>query len=376
MNETTFKILTTLTENIGNSISINKLTNYINDNYKNSYYNNIYYKIKDLEIDNDIFIDKIGNSSIINLNFDNPILIDLLSQVELRKKEFLLRNYPELKTLILNLEIKFQKDFLLIDSFSIIQPIKYISLNRAEFLIILKDITSDYFSNCSNSEEIEKEIIKNERIKIYQTMDELEKKFNIKLDFLILTKSELLQLIEDNNNNITKDMILNQTILLYPQNYWINIKEILKKNIRLKNDFYINLGKIPKKDYIYNLNRFGYKEIGLDIPDGNNYRLEFIIISILLSKDARKKEAIPILIKKNISSENDLNFELLLFYSKRYNKLNELFAYLIILYEIYEDESLQYPIKILEDLNISPKKINKRAIKEKLRLYYGKREGK
>ena len=209
MNETKFKILTTLTENIGNSISINKLTNYINDNYKNSYYNNIYYKIKDLEIDNDIFIDKIGNSSIINLNFDNPILIDLLSQVELRKKEFLLRNYPELKTLILNLEIKFQKDFLLIDSFSIIQPIKYISLNRAEFLIILKDITSDYFSNCSNSEEIEKEIIKNEKIKLYQTMNELEKKFNIKLDFLILAKNELLQLIEENNNNIIKAMILN-----------------------------------------------------------------------------------------------------------------------------------------------------------------------
>ena len=88
MNETKFKILTTLIQNIGDSISINKLTNCINNNYKNSYYNNIYYKIKDLEIDNDIFIDKIGKSSIINLNFDNPILIDLLSQVELRKKDF------------------------------------------------------------------------------------------------------------------------------------------------------------------------------------------------------------------------------------------------------------------------------------------------
>jgi len=376
MNETKFKILTTLTENIGNSISINKLTKYINKNYNNSYYNSIYYKIKELEINNDIFIDKIGKSSIINLNFDNPILIDLLSQVELRKKEFLLKDYPELKTLILNLEIKFQKNFLLIESFSIIKPIKYISLNRAEFLIILKDISPDYFNNCSNSEEIKKEIIKNEKIKIYQTMYELEKKFNLKLDFLILTNKELLQLIEDNNNNITKDMILNQTILLYPQNYWINIKELLKKNIRLKNNFYINPGKLTKKDFIYNLNKFGYKEIGLDIPDGNNYRLEFIILSILLSNDARKKEAIPILIKKNISSENDLNLELLLFYSKKYNKLQDIFAYLKILYELYKDNSLQYPIRLLENLKISPKRINKQATKEKLRLYYGKTRSK
>ena len=36
MNETNFKIFTTLTENIGNSISINKLTNCINKNYSDN----------------------------------------------------------------------------------------------------------------------------------------------------------------------------------------------------------------------------------------------------------------------------------------------------------------------------------------------------
>ena len=203
-------------------------------------------------------------------------------------------------------------------------------------------------------------------------MNEMEQKYNVKLDFLILNRENFLNFIEGNNNNIIQNMILNQIILLYPQNYWSNVKEIFNKNIRLNNNYKTNPGKISKSDLIYNLNRYGYKEIGSVISEGIDLRLEFIILSILLSKDARKKEAIPILIKKNISSKNDLNFELLLFYLKKYNKLEEIFAYLKILHDLYKDDSLNYPIKILEELKIPPKKINKQAIKEKLRLYYGK----
>ena len=138
MNGSTYKIITTLTNNLGNPISINGLSNKIKEKFESGDYKSIYYQVKNLEKEKYISIEKFGNSSIIIPNFKNYTLFDLLSQIELKKKELFVIKYPEYKPLISELVTRLQKDFFLIDSLSIIEPERNQLLNRAEFIIIIE----------------------------------------------------------------------------------------------------------------------------------------------------------------------------------------------------------------------------------------------
>ena len=87
MDETTFRILDTLSRELGRQISINELTRKIAKQHGSAYYANIYKKLLALNKEGTILIGRIGKSSIISLNFKNYLLIDLLIEMELKKKK-------------------------------------------------------------------------------------------------------------------------------------------------------------------------------------------------------------------------------------------------------------------------------------------------
>jgi len=87
VDETTFRILDTLSRELGRQISINELTRKIAKQHGSAYYANIYKKLLALNKEGTILIGRIGKSSIISLNFKNYLLIDLLIEMELKKKK-------------------------------------------------------------------------------------------------------------------------------------------------------------------------------------------------------------------------------------------------------------------------------------------------
>src|SRR3990170_3380830 len=90
MDKGTIRILDMISSNIGASLSINQLTNQIKGRYGSAYYANIYEKLQDLKNNGLLNLEPIGRSSSIKLNFDNYLLIDTLSGMEIEKKiEFL-----------------------------------------------------------------------------------------------------------------------------------------------------------------------------------------------------------------------------------------------------------------------------------------------
>ncbi|MBU4265996.1 MAG: hypothetical protein L6243_04895 [Candidatus Altiarchaeales archaeon] len=64
MDKTTLMILDELSSNLGRNISIHGLTNELKKDCHKAHYKNIYDKIKELSKNNDIILEKIGNSSI------------------------------------------------------------------------------------------------------------------------------------------------------------------------------------------------------------------------------------------------------------------------------------------------------------------------
>ena len=80
MDTPTLRILETISSNIGDPLSINKLTERIKDIYGSAYYANIYQKLQDLKNEGMLNLELIGKSSNIKLNFQNYLLIDTLAE--------------------------------------------------------------------------------------------------------------------------------------------------------------------------------------------------------------------------------------------------------------------------------------------------------
>jgi hypothetical protein len=356
-----------LTSNLGRNFSIHSLTNEIRKDYNTGYYKNIYDKIIDLNQSNDITLDKVGKSSIIHLNFKNYDLLNLLSQFELIKKREFTKDDKELGMLLLEMNTHFKEGFCTIDSISIINPKRNKSLNRAEFLFIQKDLKP----SGSNGEENIEKICQEEIFGIFEIIRSLEKIHNLKIDYIILPESEFNGLIRETGHNPIKEMISSQIVLTNQENFWLGIKKIFDKGIIIKSAKNINPAKISEEELIYNLSRFGYKELGAEIGAGKDYCIETIITSLLLKKDARRIEAIPILLRKNLERERKPMFNLLIFLARKYNKSGKMLGLLKSLSKYSEDKSLADSIEFMEKIGIIPEEMDEEAIEQKMRLYYG-----
>jgi len=362
MDKTTLMILDELSSNLGRNISIHGLTNELKKDCHKAHYKNIYDKIKELSKNNDIILEKIGNSSIITINFKSYNLLNLLSQLELIKKQQLLENDSELGMLFPEMDTYFKEEFGYINSISIMRSKKNKALNRAEFLFIMKEPGNN--GRCTG------EIIWKEILDIHKIMRNLEKIHNIKLDYLIVRENEFFELIKETAHNPLKEMISAQTVLMYQENYWLEIKKVADEGISIKGIEEINPAKISEKDIIYNLGRFGYKEMGTEMEKGRDFCIETIITSLMLKGDARRIQAIPVILGKNIERGRKPIYNLLIFMAMKYKKSEKLLALLTLTGKLLPNKQITDAIEIMNCISIKPEKIDERGIKQKMEMYY------
>ncbi len=348
MDETTFKILDALAKNLGMPLSINGLTEEIKKFHKTAYYKNIYDRTKRLEREGVVKIRTSGKNSLIELDFSRYLLMDMLTEMELLKKRKILRKNPELGVIFQDMESFFSRGFL-ISSASVIGPENTIPLNRMEFLIILREPADS------------RDMLRKTVLSIHLTMQSLQKHHNIKMDSLIVTERGFLNMPGKEESNPLKEMLLRQTAFHLPQNYWSLLKTAtISEGIK---QWETNPAKISEQDISYNLNRFGYREMGSKIREGRKICLEYIITSILISGDARRMEAIPVMLAKNRTDYNAL-----IFLCGKYGKLGKLLGMLRAMNRVKKNGEAENAIKLLEALKTREEKINA-DIKEKMRLY-------
>lgn len=354
MDEATYRILDILSRNLGRPMSIHELTGRIEETYGGAYYANVHEKVSELVQENIITLSKAGRSSLATPYFENYLLIDLLAEMELRRKQDFLKGKQEMQMLMMETDTLLH-NLPFIKSISLMNPERNAKLNKAEIMINLKK---------SDSKSVEET-----KININTIMTSLQRMHNIRIDHLILDDEMFLDLLKSNESNPIREMLCNKIAALYPQGFWMSVRgKILRGSKIIAEEIETNPAKISEEDLIFNLARFGYTELGPKIKQGKLICIEYIITAILFQNDARRIDAIPIIIAKNTKKTN---YDLLLFLARKYNFEGKILGILLALRNLVAHgmKAIDEPIKLLETMKIEEIKADKRSMKEKLKLY-------
>lgn len=347
MDTLTLRIIDTISSNLGDSLSINQLTERIKDTYGNAYYPNIYRKLQLLKNEGMLNLSLIGRSSIIKLNFQNYLLTSFLAEMEIEKEMEFLKKRQDLHDFLEEME-KSLNDTCAIKSISSINPKMNIKLNRIELLFLLRKASAYH----------------DETLRLYREMNRLQNKHNLRIDSLILDEDDFSSLIRSNEINPLREALTNKIAFFCPQAFWSEIRRIAEeteiRTIRKET----KPADISDLDLVYNLGRFGYKEFGLTLEQGREFCIEYLTTSLLLMGDARRLEAIPIILAKNRFRSN-----LLAFLSQKFGTSGKLLGLLKILQSIRPKSEIDETIEIMEALNVEEISADEKSILQKMRLY-------
>jgi hypothetical protein len=347
MDTPTLRILDTISSHLGDSLSINQLTEITKEAFGTAHYANIYRKLQELKKEGLLNLNPVGRSSIINLNFQNYLLIDLLAEMEIEKKMESLKGRNDLFMFLTEMEESLN-DACSIKSISSINLTKNIKLNRIEFLFLLRK-TAHYLD---------------ETVRVYREMQKLQNKYNLRIDSLILDEDDFSDLARSNEINPLREALVKRTVFFCPQAFWSEIKRIAEKTeirtIRTETE----PSSISDLDLIYNLGRFGYREFGVNIEQGRSYCIEYLTTALLVLGDARRLGAIPVILAKNAFRSN-----LLAFLSQKFGTAGKLLGLLRTLHHIKPSREIGETMTILETLNVKEIPADERSILQKMRLY-------
>jgi hypothetical protein len=351
MDATTFRILDALSRRLGEPLSINELTRRIKKIYGTAHYVNIYDRLHILERQGIVSLNRLGRSSIVALNFKNYPTVDLLAEMELRRKQEFLRERVDLQMLFMELDT-YGRDWYFVKSICSINPERNIRLNRVELLVLLKNSKDGMLT-------------KDEVISIHVALQKLQSTHNLRIDYLTLETQEFIDFLKFGEKNPITEIVSNKIALISPQAFWIEIKEAIDRGFQIKTEeTEMKPAMIAQQDLAYNLERFGYKEFGQEIVQGQRVCIEYIVISILMREDARHIQAIPVILAKN-----RVNYGLLLFLSQKYGLSGGLLGLLKILQKIKPMKEIEETLKIMSVLKIKEIRANEESIMQTMRLY-------
>lgn len=344
MDETEFRILDALSRDPDGRVSISALTREIRRLHGTAHYPNIYNALQRMHEDGVVELTKTGNSSLVSLNLGNRHTVDALCEMELCRKRLLLGKSEELRRLFDSIS-----DDMPMGPMSLIDAERNIKLNRAELLIQLPQ--------CPPEAHVAEDLGRKLR--------ELEGKLNIRIDPLILDEEGFRSLLAARDRNQLKEMLLRHTALLAPDLLWTMIRNAWAHGIRIHFDLEeTNPAKLSEEDLLHNLARFGYTELGSRLRGGRDIGIEYIVIALLLRSDARRIQAIPVILAKNRA-----NYALLLFLSKKQGVQGELYGFLKSLTKYKDNQDLRDVLRNLERANVKEVKANETSIERTMRTY-------
>ena len=273
MDRTTLRILDALARSLGRPPSIRALTAAVRRRSGTAYYANVYRKVQELARDDLVALEKAGAASLASLNLDNRRLIDLLAELELRNTQAFLQGRPAWGFLLRELE---QLGFA---SLCLSRPEQNARLNRAEVLGLGDG-------------------------RPWPELQRLAEKHDLRLDCLLLSEREFRSLLAGREANPAKDLLIDKIAFFSPQAFWLALSSAAVRIPERETD----PAKLPERDLLFNLARFGYRELGPRLQPAAPVCLEYLVTALLLRGDARRVRAIPSLLAANPANLAVLRF--------------------------------------------------------------------
>jgi Fe2+ or Zn2+ uptake regulation protein len=290
MNKEEIKILSYLSDNLGNGGNILSMSEGIRKRHEPTYYPNIYNTIMKLEKRGIISIITDGKNRLIKLDTKNPLSIYHIAEAE-NEKTIGISITREIINALLDLTL--DSDIITICA---LRQQEYAKINRIELLIIARS--------------------PNQEGNIIKALLGIESLHNTKIDPIVLTPMEFSDMLEGSELNHIRDLISDKSILYNSEGFWeiirkYKIGEKCKSLDRFPED-------LDRAHLAYNYNRFGY---GLyeEAKPGKEIALEDTIFEMGASKEARIRYGAFILLRKNIKK---INLPYIYYLFKRYEELD------------------------------------------------------
>ena len=350
MYDTTFRILDTLSRNLGRPTSIRQLTQEIKDLHGTAYYANIYRSIQGLADDGLLRLTPAGRSSLVSLDFGCYLIPALLTEVEFVRKRRFLGERKEWQMLLAELEERL-RSLPGTGPACLIDPERNARLNRAELLILLQG------PGCGAGVSPEA---------VHVALADLGKRHGVRLDALVLGEERLTECLRSPERNPVQEMLADEVAFHKPQDLWAAIRDAVVHGLALR--FLrpaTNPAKIPERDLVTNLARFGYREMGTRAGSGEELCLELVLTALLMQGDARRIGAIPALLAKN-----PVDYSLLVFLARRHSVDGALLGLLRALDQIRPDRVVRDAVESLERMGVKEVRASRAAIEQRMRLYH------
>jgi hypothetical protein len=187
------------------------------------------------------------------------------------------------------------------------------------------------------------------------------------IDYLILNEVKFLDQITSDELNPVQEMLADKITLYGPQNFWHAIQVIAEKGIPIKiAKSETSPRKISEQDLVYNMAKFGYNEMGTRLAKEKEICIEYTVAAMMAQGDARRIEAVPVLLAKNT-----VNHDMLIFLARKFKFIEKLMGLIQALSDIIpEKKDLQYAIKVMKEMRIEAEPADRTSILEKMRLYH------
>ncbi|MDE1863237.1 MAG: hypothetical protein KGI33_10020 [Thaumarchaeota archaeon] len=351
-----FRILDILSRGIGNVLSINRIAKKVRSEYGSGDYKNIYVAINNMSKRNIVKLEQAGNASLVSINFENYMIIDLLSEMELRKKGVFLQNRTEMQILLLELD-EYVYNLDMLQSVSIIEPERNAKLNKADFLVQLKKSDNHRMAYAAKTG-------------IYKKLYGLQMIHDMRINVLVLEDGEFSGLVKANEANPVREMLHDKIVISGQQGFWASIRNEFIKGTKIKvKEGQTHPAKIPEDVLVYNLVRFGYTEFGPVVKEAEQVCIEYTIAAIIFQKDERRMDAIPVILAKNTKKTS---YDLLLFISRKYGFAGKILGILKSLRNlvVHARMVVEEPIKLLEAIDTEEVKPDEKRMRDRLRLYH------
>ena len=244
----------------------------------------------------------------------------------------------------------------LIHSVSVINPGRNTKLNKVEFLVHLKKSSN-------------KEMIYETKQGIYDILNCLKVTHTMQIDALVLEDKDISYLVESNEANPVREMLYDKITVFNSQNFWLWMRNEIIKGIKIKiEESQTHPAKVSEEDLVYNLARFGYTEFGPIVKARRQICIEYIIAALLSHKDARRIDAVSIILAKNTKVTN---YDLLVFIALKYGFAEKILGIIKSLKSLvaHAKVAVEGPIRLLGAMNVKEIKADERRMKDRLKLY-------
>ena len=163
-----------------------------------------------------------------------------------------------------------------------------------------------------------------EKRKLREIIGTFRRVHNIRIDYLPLTATELLELLTSEEANPLKEMLPDSVCVFSPQAFWSEMLEAERKGLRIRlEEAETDPRKLSENELVYNLERLGYKEFGTEAKQSREILKELLATSLLLKGDARRIDAVPVILAKG-----GTRWDLLVFLAQKYGTAGRLLGLL------------------------------------------------